>query len=303
MTVRAADRSRFTPARRRALWHGLIVAGVIFNSVVVLLWGPRLLLWNDTLGWRLMDLNDLYERSRESLLAVGGFLYSPAVAWLFWPLAQLPWSMALTIYLVLLLAAVAILTRRWTPIFLVAFPPILLEALNGNVHIFMALAIWAGMRWPAAWSFLLLTKVTPGVGVLWFAARREWRKFGLAIGATLGIILFGLVVAPNQWFDWFGFLAGATALPQVGTLPPLALRLPLAAVIVWFAARTDRAWLVPFACVLAMPTIWIQSSALLLACFPLYWERERFRTRALPPEATTARNATLLRAPETEGRA
>jgi len=52
-----------------------------------------------------------------------------------------------------------------------------------------------------------------------------------------------------------------------------------------------------------MPTIWIQSSALLLACFPLYWERDRFRTRSKAIEATAAHNTTLVRAPEPEGRA
>jgi hypothetical protein len=303
MTLPAALMPLMTPARTRALWHGLAVAGLIFNAVVVLAWGPRLLLWNDTLGWRLMDLNDLYARSRESLLAVGGYLYSPAVAWLFWPLAQVPWPLALTLYLGLTLTAVVILARRWTPLFLIAFPPILLEALNGNIHVFMALGIWAGLRWPAAWSFLLLTKVTPGVGVLWFAARREWRNLGIAIAATAGIVLFGLLVAPKQWVDWFNFLLGATALPQVGTLPPLMIRLPAAALLVWFAARTDRAWLVPFACVLAMPTIWIQSSALLLAAFPLYWDRARFESPKRASAIAQVAQPSVRPAMKSEGRA
>jgi hypothetical protein len=40
---------------------------------------------------------------------------------------------------------------------------------------------------------------------------------------------------------------------------------------------------VPFACVLAMPTIWIQSSALLLASLALYRDRAWF---AKPAEVT-----------------
>ena len=45
------------------------------------------------------------------------------------------------------------------------------------------------MRHPAAWAFPLLTKVTTGVGVLWFAFRRDWRSLGIAIGATAVIVL------------------------------------------------------------------------------------------------------------------
>lgn len=42
-------------------------------------------------------------------------------------------------------------------------------------------------------------------------------------------------------------------------------------------------WLVPFACVLAMPTIWIRRSALLLASPPLYRDRARWQTKPTEP--------------------
>jgi hypothetical protein len=169
------------------------------------------------------------------------------------------------------------------------------------VHLLMAAAIWLGFRWPAAWSFVLLTKVTPGVGALWFAFRREWRSFAIAVAVTGVMCLVTLVAAPTLWLDWFRLMMSATPVPSL--LPPLIVRVPAAVVLIWFAARTDRAWLVPVACLLAMPTIWIQSTALLLASFPLYWERERFRTGARIAEATSARSTTLVRAPEPEGRA
>ena len=53
--------------------------------------------------------------------------------------------------------------------------------------------------------------------------------------------------------------------------------LPIAAAVVLFAGRTDRAWLVPVGVVIAMPTIWLQSTAILTACFPLWAERARWR--------------------------
>ena len=71
----------------------------------------------------------------------------------------------------------------------------------------------------------------------------------------------------------------STRNPQVGDIPSVILRLPFAAALVWYAGRTSRAWLVPFACLLAMPTIWLQSSAVLLASFPLYWDRARWQTK------------------------
>ena len=35
-----------------------------------------------------------------------------------------------------------------------------------------------------SWAFVLLTKVTPGIGLLWFAIRRRWRDLAIALGVT-----------------------------------------------------------------------------------------------------------------------
>ncbi len=280
-----------SPMRRRAIRDGAIVAGLIFNFVVIVVWGPSLLLWSDTLSWRLLDMGDLYGRARASLLATGGFLYSPAAAWLFLPLAALPWPASIAVYLGLDIAALTILARRFAPLLILAFPPVLLELINGNIHLWMALAIWFGIRWPAAWSFIFLTKVTPGVGVLWFAARREWRNLAVALGVTIGIVAIGFALAPKQWLEWFDLLAGATAMPVATILPPLWLRLPVAGAIAWYAGRTGRAWLIPVASLVAMPTIWIQSTALLVACFPLWQARARWqpaRRRGSDPSSLSA---------------
>ena len=50
------------------------------------------------------------------------------------------------------------------------------ELAGGNISLLLAVAIVVGFRWPAAWAFVLLTKVTPGIGLLWFVVRREWRS-------------------------------------------------------------------------------------------------------------------------------
>jgi hypothetical protein len=69
----------------------------------------------------------------------------------------------------------------------IMLPPIADEITLGNIHAFMGLAVIAGLRWPGFWAFMLLTKVTPGVGLLWFVFRREWRSLAIAIGVTAAI--------------------------------------------------------------------------------------------------------------------
>jgi Glycosyltransferase family 87 len=266
-----------TRVRRRALLHGAIGAGLLFNAIIVFAWGPRLLLWADAGSWWHIDLNNLYGSAEESLLALYAFRMAPVIAWLMLPLTWLPWSVYIPTFLALDVAAVVAMTRRWAPIFLVAFPPILLELINGNIHLFMGLAILVGMRWPAAWAFIFLTKVTPGVGVVWFAARREWRNLAIALGSTLVIAAIGVLIAPQLWIEWVRSLVISSGHEIPTVAGPLILRVPVAAALAWYAGQTDRAWLVPVACVVAMPTPWIQSTAILTASFPLYWERARFR--------------------------
>jgi hypothetical protein len=290
VNARSADArgQRWSPsARRRSpLRDGLILAGLLAN-VALIAFLPNDFAWFvDAPAWWLIDLSDLYAGTEQSLTGVGAFRFAPAIAWLMWPLTLLPWTVFIATYLILNLAVVVAMGRgRRALLLIVAFPPILLELLNANIHLFMAFAIWVGMRWPIAWSFLLLTKVTPGVGILWFAARREWRNLAMALGATGAIAAVGFLIAPVQWTEWLRVLTTSAELPQVGGLPSLILRLPVAALVIMFAARTDRAWLVPFGCLLAMPTIWLQSAALLTACFPLWWERARWQRREAPASA------------------
>jgi hypothetical protein len=264
---------------RRALRNSLIVAGAVFNAWFLIVWVPRLFLFVDARSWWGIDLHNLYGLANQSLLADGAFRLAPIFAWLLYPLTLLSWPAFIAVFTGLNLLAVLAVGRRQALLLLIAFPPILLELVNGNIHLFMALFIWAGLRWPAAWAGILLSKVTPGVGIVWFVARREWRNLAIALGATAAIIAVGLLIDPTLWSQWVNSLVIAAGQPRVGDIPSVIGRLPFAAALAWYAGRTSRAWLVPFACVLAMPTIWIQSSALLLASFPLYWERARWQTK------------------------
>jgi hypothetical protein len=160
-------------------------------------------------------------------------------------------------------------------LFLLALPLAFFELWGGNIHLLLALAIVVGFRRPAAWSFVLLTKVTPGIGLLWFAVRREWRSLGVALGATAAIAFASWVIAPDLWREWAQVLLGnANSSPPAGSIPvDMWLRLPVAALVVVFAARTDRRWLVPVASLLAMPALWYGGLTMLVAVVAL--ERPR----------------------------
>jgi hypothetical protein len=288
MTALSARLDALTPMQRRAMRDGLIIAGLIFNATLVVFWLPRLDLWIDARAWWTINLDDLYAPGERSLALIGAFRYSPAAAWLFLPATWLPWGALVATFLAINVAALWAMVGRWTPVVLLAFPPVLLELINGNIAILLAFAIWAGFRWPWTWAFVLLTKVTPGVGLLWFAVRREWRNLAIALGATLAIVAIGFAIAPALWLEWFRSLAIASAVPAPTGVPPLLVRLPVAAAIVIFAARTGRAWLVPVAAFLAQPILWLHGTAILTASIPLWWERDRWRRPASVPAATAS---------------
>ena len=77
-----------------------------------------------------------------------------------------------------------------------------MEVAGGNVSLLLAAAIVVGFRWPAAWSIVLLTKLTPGIGLLWFAVRREWRALAIALGVTAAIAAISFAILPDQWRTW-----------------------------------------------------------------------------------------------------
>ena len=206
--------------------------------------------------------------------SIGAYLYSPAFAQLLAPLTWLPWPVFDTIWTFFNLAIVWWLLGRWSlPSML--FLPIPFEIISGNVHLMYAAAIVAGFRSAATWALPFLTKVTPGIGALWFAVRREWRPFALALGVTGAIVFVSYVLDPVAWRAWIDILAGSSSTPDtVGWYVPvpLLLRLPVAAGVVVIAAWFDRRWLLPVGVVIAMPVLWLNSLAVLAACVPLWRE-------------------------------
>lgn len=198
------------------------------------------------------------------------YLYSPAFLVAVSPLRLLPWPVFVAVWTVILLAALLWMVRP--TLFLPAMLLTLPELWGGNITILLAAAIVLGFRYPGAWAFAFLTKVTPGVGVIWFAVRREWLGLGIAVAGTALVVGVTALLTPDLWREWFVLLASSTDSSTVpGSVPvPLALRLPVAVLLIVWAARRGFRWLVPIGVLLAMPVLWWGSLSMLAASVALH---------------------------------
>ncbi len=224
------------------------------------------------------------------------FLYSPPFVHVFGVLHVLPWPLFHALWLGVTLAALVWLAREWT-LPMLALPPVFNEVFFGNINLFIAVAVVIGLRRPAAWAFVLLSKVTPGIGVLWFAARGDWRRVAIASGITAGIVAVSFALTPDLWFEWLGTLRASSLVPPSSDsiAIPLVPRLGAALLMLVWAGRTGRRWLVPIAVMLSLPILWSASLSILVALVPIL--RPRFQ-RWLG-QARAAR--TISRAPASSG--
>jgi hypothetical protein len=268
------------PARLRGIRHALTIVGIVSLPYIVLINLTKSMFGFDAYAYWAIDLNDLYGRSIANTSDLGAFRYTPAVGQLFAPFHLLPWELFLAIWTAALVAALIWLVgRSW--LILLAFPPVPLELYHGNVHLLMAVAIVVGFRYPIAWAFIVLTKVSPGVGALWFAFRGEWRKFAIAVGGTVAIAAISFLIAPNLWREYTSTMVDNLAYDPGHPYPvpiPIPIRMVISAAVVWWGARTDRRWVVPIAVTLSLPIIWFHGLAILVACIPLWREDRRSRT-------------------------
>ncbi len=198
------------------------------------------------------------------------YFYAPVFTQLLGPLHAIPWPWFIALWTVLLTVALTWQAGLLTGVVLL-FVPVFAELTVGNIHLLLGAAIVAGFRWPWLWALPLLTKVTPGVGLLWFAVRREWLSLGIALGATALVAGVSFVLAPQHWFRWVEVLQAAAKAPDWVFIVPIALpwRLLAAVALVTWGALTDRRWTVPVASMLALPILWVNGLAMLVATLPL----------------------------------
>jgi hypothetical protein len=191
------------------------------------------------------------------------YRYSPAFLWVIGPLQSLPFDAFLGIWTAAHIAALIYLRAGW---FLIV-PGLNDDVLRGNISTFVALfAVLAIQRSAAWWMPVLLTKITPAVGMVWHLLRREWRELAIATGVTAAIVAIGFIVNPDLWRAWFDTLLQADATYELGhPLGPLPFRLVLGALVAAVAAWTGRAWLISIAMLVAVPGLWAFNLALLAA--------------------------------------
>jgi hypothetical protein len=251
--------------RRRLLYHAAVVVGLVFAAYLFLVSeGQKGSVAYDVVSYYAFNLA---HPSVGNVGDLGFFPYSPPIALVLAPFHALPWLAFVSAWYTLLFSAIVWLGRR-SFLAVLAFPPVAVDLYHGNIHLLLAAAIALGFRWPGAWSAVLLTKLTPGVGLLWFVVRREWRNLAIALGVTCAIAIVTFVVLPTQWIEWVSMLASSAGTPPPWpALPiPLWLRVPVAAAIVIWGARRDKRWTVPLSAALAVPALWPGAFAILAAC-------------------------------------
>ena len=254
--------------RRTAIAAALLVTAIFMTARLLDLypWNERIFdLWA---YWSTRSGFD-YESARPGVS--GAYLYSPAFAHLISPLTALSLPVFAAVWTGLLVAALGWLTG-WRAFFIGVLAPITMSIAIGQTDLLMAAAIVLGFRWPAAWVLPIVTKLTPGIGLLWFAVRREWRQLAIALGATFAVVAISWAIDPAAWRGWFAMLLRfefPTAANGVFLPVPVWIRLPLVAVLIAWGARTDRRWVLPVGVCFSLPTVWLNTPTILLAILPL----------------------------------
>lgn len=231
--------------RERRIWRrpwlllrfaALAVVG--FHALAFGLWSPGA----DAAIYYRADMDHLYAGS----IFTETFNYSPAFAWWIQPLQDLPFAAFRTVIVSLdMIGLVFLIGPVFTAVVLLAqVLPIWLEFQQGNLNFAVAALLVLGLRHPAWYAGVNLSKVTPGIGLMWFAARRDWRALAVAAAVTSLVALPSLLLHLDAWLA-FGasLLANAAVDAQIGA--PLLLRVALAVAVISWGAMTNRPWTVP----------------------------------------------------------
>jgi hypothetical protein len=262
------------------------------------------------------QLGDLYLDRWDDAVGVGAYLYSPAFAQVLEPLRLLPELVFNGLWQLMLVAVLVVGLRGWAlPILLAAVPFLIAgvaqvgaylaasDIAHGNIHVLLGAVALFGIRYPAAWSFALLSKLTPGIGLVWFAARREWRNLGLALGATAAIAAISFTLSPGDWLSWARFLLENQGQTFPYWVVPIALpiRLAMSAALLWWGGRTDRPWVVPIAVGWAIPAPYLTMLTVMVFALPA-WRNHIGRARLQAARPASGGDPAQLAAGTSRGR-
>lgn len=270
----------------------LLLAGLSLAGLIIVVWFVSLIPTQTGFGYDAfafwdVDLDDIYRRSFGQLTAYGAFRYSPPIALAFAAFHLVPWPVFLVVWTALLVGTLAWLGGRWALASCV-FIGIPMSIYEGNIDMLLAASVVLAFRWPAALSFAILAKVTPGVTLVWFLVRRDWRSFWIALGSTVLIVVVTYPFVGDAWPSYIRMLVDNGGAAEGGNV---ILRVVLAGVLVAWAARSDRPWLVGIALAIAQPALTIRSIAVGAAALALF----RRGASAVPSGGgVTGREASVL---------
>ena len=225
---------------------GLIAIAYVLIRLVLMLTSSDPILGADARTYWSAPLDNPYPGPQLGL--PGAYLYPPPFIQALSPLRLLPFEVFHALWALIGAGALVFLVGPVGAALAITFLPFVFrDLLVGNIHLMLAAAIVIGLRHPAAWAFPILTKITPGVGVLWFFARREWRSAVIAVGTAAIIAAVSFAIGPDLWFAWLARMRGDTGTAGDTYLLVLVARVGAAALLVVVAGLIGRAWLIPIA--------------------------------------------------------
>ena len=200
------------------------------------------------------------------------FLYSPPFVYVFGVLQTLPWPVFHALWLGVALVALVWLAGRMDPSDVGASTGLQRGVLRQHQSPHRSPLSYSACADLPSWAFVLLSKVTPGIGVAWFAARGDWRKLAIAVGVTAAIVAGSFALTPHLWFEWVDTLPRLDpdfrhCLPRSRSRSCRGSGWP-SSLLIW-AGRTGRLWVLPIAVTLAIPVLWSASLSILVALVPL----------------------------------
>jgi hypothetical protein len=249
----------------RVARDGLVIAGIIY---AVVFWAFYTLNGGqpeDVRWYWSANPHNLYPHPE--LAEHNGYNYSPAFEFIVGWGRLLPFEVFVAIWRAMLLAIVVYLAGPLT-LFVLLTVPVGSEINAGNIQLLLAFAIYVGFRFPAAWAFVLLTKVSPGVALLWFVLRREWRYLRTVAISTGIVAAASLLLWSDQWPGYLRLITGGAAPAVAPYYLSLWQRLPVAIALVVIGAWRGWRWTVPASACLALPVFYTISPALLVGCLP-----------------------------------
>jgi hypothetical protein len=239
--------------------RGAVIAqavGIGFAVAVLITWTRIRGTPVDAMCYYAMDPSNPYDPTR-------CFLYTPPVAQFVAAIQPLiSFDAFFTILRILEMVSLALISGPALGLVLL-IPAVEIELNAANINVLLVAAVLLGFRYPWTWVFVVLTKLTPGVGLLWFAVRREWRNLLIALGATAAIVAVSFLLVPSLWAEYVAALFGA---PDESPFK-IWFRLPIAAALVAWGGRSNHRWTVIVAVFLAMPRWYFLTPVILVGLF------------------------------------